>query len=326
VPALTYRAAVSRAIAEEMRRDPTVVVLGEDVATAGGVFKATEGLIDEFGPLRVKDTPISEQAIIGAAIGAAMTGIRPVAELMFADFAGVAFDQLANELAKFRYMTGGSVSVPVTVRMVNGAGLGFGAQHSQAAENWLLNIPGLRLAVPATPTDLVGLLKAAIRSPDPVLVFEHKALYSISEDVPDAEFVGSLDTAAVIREGEDVTIVATQLMRHRSIEAAGELAGRGIEAEVIDPRVLAPLDLATIVHSVHKTGRLLCVQECPAPGSWGATVIAGVVEAAFDDLDTAPRLLSAPLTPIPFSQPLEDAWLPSVDAIVAAAGTLTGSN
>ena len=313
---LTFREGVTRALAEELERDERVLVLGEDVGAAGGVFQATAGLFDRFGPRRVRDTPISEQAIVGCALGASVTGLRPVAEIMFADFAGVCFDQIANQLAKYRYMTGGQTSVPVTIRMANGGGVGFAAQHSQAVENWFLNVPGLKICVPGTPADAYGLLKAAIRDDNPVLVFEHKRLYPERGPVPDGDGVVELGRAAIVRTGSDVTVVATQLMRHRALAAAEVLAGDGIDIEIIDPRTLVPLDLETIVGSVTKTGRLVCVQECPPGGSWGATVVASVVEQAWESLDVPPRLVSGDESPIPYAGSLEDEWLPSVDRIV----------
>jgi acetoin:2,6-dichlorophenolindophenol oxidoreductase subunit beta len=313
---LTFREGVTRALAEELERDERVLVLGEDVGAAGGVFQATAGLFDRFGPRRVRDTPISEQAIVGCALGASVTGLRPVAEIMFADFAGVCFDQIANQLAKYRYMTGGQTSVPVTIRMANGGGVGFAAQHSQAVENWFLNVPGLKICVPGTPADAYGLLKAAIRDDNPVLVFEHKRLYPERGPVPDGDGVVELGRAAIVRTGSDVTVVATQLMRHRALAAAEVLAEDGIDIEIVDPRTLVPLDLETIVGSVTKTGRLVCVQECPPGGSWGATVVASVVEQAWESLDVPPRLVSGDESPIPYAGSLEEEWLPSVDRIV----------
>ncbi|HZR95827.1 MAG TPA: alpha-ketoacid dehydrogenase subunit beta [Gaiellaceae bacterium] len=313
---LTYRESVTRALAEELERDERVLLLGEDVGAAGGVFQATAGLFDRFGPRRVRDTPISEQAIVGCALGASVTGLRPVAEIMFADFAGVCFDQIANQLAKYRYMTGGQTSVPVTIRMANGGGVGFAAQHSQAVENWFLNVPGLKICVPGTSADAYGLLKAAIRDDNPVLVFEHKGLYAQRGPVPDGDGVVELGKAAVVRAGSDATVVATQLMRQRALAAADVLAAEGVDVEVVDPRTLVPLDVETIVGSVAKTGRLLCVQECPPAGSWGATVVAAIVENAWESLDVRPRLVSGDDTPIPYAGSLEEAWLPSVDRIV----------
>jgi len=314
---LTYRAAVTRALTEELTRDPKVALLGEDIGSAGGVFKATDGLFAQFGGDRVRDTPISEQAIVGAAIGAALAGMRPVAELMFADFAGVAFDQIANQMAKYRYMSGGQVSLPMTLRLAGGAGLGFGAQHSQTAESWFLGVPGLLIAMPSTPADLVGLLKTAIRTDDPVLFFEHKALYAVKEEVTDEEFLIPFGQAAVVRPGTDITLVTNQLARREAEAAAAELADQGVSVELIDPRTLVPFDFDTIAASVRKTGRLLVVQEAAFPGSWGATLAAWVATNLFDSLACGPSVLGVPEVPAPFSADLETAWLPGRARIVA---------
>src|SRR4051812_25895405 len=254
---LTYRGAIARGIAQEMRRDPSVVLVGEDVGAAGGVFKLTEGLFAEFGPDRVRDTPISEQAIVGAAMGAAMTGLRPVAELMFSDFFAVTWDMVVNQIAKTRYMTGGQVALPLVLRTANGAGLRFGAQHSQSIENWAMAIPGLKVVAPSNPSDMKGLLAAAIRDPDPVIVCEHKALFAEKGEVPDGEHVVPLGSAAVVRDGSDVTIVALAAMVPRAPAAATRLQDEhGISAEVIALRPLTPLDAQTVLGSVGKTTRL----------------------------------------------------------------------
>jgi acetoin:2,6-dichlorophenolindophenol oxidoreductase subunit beta len=314
---VTYREAIGRALADELDGDPRVVLIGEDVGAAGGVFKATDGLFARFGANRVRDTPISEQAIVGTVLGAAVAGLRPVGEIMFADFAGVCFDQIVNQLAKYRYQCGGQVGVPATLRMAGGGSVGFGAQHSQCVENWFLNTPGLKLCVPATPADVYTLLRAAIRDDDPVIVFEHKALYALSGEL--AEEPGlPIGKAEVVRPGTDVTVVATQLMRHRAAEAAEILAAEGISCELIDPRTVAPLDTGTIVASVGRTGRLVCVQEAPPAGSWGQSVISHVAEQAFELLDAAPTLVAADPIPVPYARSLEDATLPSVERIVAA--------
>jgi pyruvate/2-oxoglutarate/acetoin dehydrogenase E1 component len=317
---INYRQIIAVAIADAMRIDPDVILIGEDVGAAGGAFKTTVGLFDEFGPERVLDTPISEQAIVGAALGAAITGMRPVAEIMFADFAGVCFDQIANQVAKYRYMTGGQVSVPMTIRMANGAGSGFGAQHSQPAENWFLNVPGLKIVVPATVEDLYGLLRSAIADDNPVLVFEHKNLFAIKGHVPygETEFV-PIGVAAVVRTGSDVTIVATQQMRYRAVEAAAILETEGISAAVIDPRTLVPFDDATVISSLQETSRLLVVQEAPESGSWGASLVSRVVTGHFELLDAPPVLISAENIPVPYAADMEEAWLPSVQDIVSAA-------
>jgi pyruvate dehydrogenase E1 component beta subunit len=315
---LNYRQTIARALADELDADPTVILIGEDVGAAGGAFKSTVGLFERFGPRRVRDTPISEQAIVGAALGAALTGLRPVAEIMFADFAGVCFDQLVNQLAKYRYMSGGQVRVPVTVRMANGAGAGFGAQHSQPAENWFLNVPGLKIAVPATVPDLYGLLRSAIRDDNPVLVFEHKNLFAVKGTLPaGGDGLVPLGVADLVRDGADVTVVATQQMRHRALEAAEQLAAEGIGVAVIDPRCLVPFDDEAVVASLRTTSRLAVVQEAPAAGSWGASLVARMVTGHFDLFDAPPLLVAADDTPVPYAGNLEDAWLPSVDRIVS---------
>jgi pyruvate/2-oxoglutarate/acetoin dehydrogenase E1 component len=319
---VTYRDAIRQALTDSLGEDDRTFLLGEDIAAAGGVFKTTEGLVEQFGARRVIDTPISEQAIIGTAIGAAIKGLRPVAELMFADFAAVCFDQIANQLAKYRYMTGGQVSVPVTIRLANGAGAGFGAQHSQTVENWFLNIPGLKIAVPGSPADAYGLLRAAVRDDDPVLYFEHKGMFNLKGELGNTSGPVELGQAAVVRAGTDVTVVATQLMRVRAEAAACVLAESGVEIELIDPRTVVPLDMDTISASIAKTNRLLVVQESPFSGSWGATVVARVMIDGFESLDTAPVLLSGDSTPVPYAGPLEEAWLPSEERIVAAVNEL----
>jgi pyruvate/2-oxoglutarate/acetoin dehydrogenase E1 component len=315
---VTYRQAISQAISDEMDADEKVLVFGEDVGAAGGVFKATEGLFERFGPRRVLDTPISEQAIVGCAIGASLRGLKPVIEIMFADFAGVCFDQLGNELAKYRYMTDGQVSVPVTVRLANGAGGGFGAQHSQSVENWFLNIPGLKILTPATPGDAYSLLRAAIRDPNPVLYLEHKNLYNltgpIGADEPDI-----IGRAVVVRDGSDITLVASQMMRHRAVQAAELLAAEGISAEVIDPRTMVPFDVETVTTSLAKTNHLVCVQECSQGGSWGATLLAALAIDSFELFDAPPLIVGGDETPIPYSGVLEAAWLPSPERIADAA-------
>jgi pyruvate/2-oxoglutarate/acetoin dehydrogenase E1 component len=263
----------------------------------------------------VLDTPISEQAIVGTAIGAAVQGLRPLAEIMFADFAGVCFDQIANQLAKYRYMTGGQVQLPVTLRLANGAGAGFGSQHSQPVENWFLNVPGLKIVVPATPADAYALLRAAIRDPDPVLYFEHKGLFNVKGPLEAAPAPATLGKAEVVRRGEHVTVVATQLMRHRASEAAERLAGEGISVELLDPRTLVPFDVAAVVSSLERTNRLVVVQESVFGGSWGATLVARVVEEGFELLDGPPLVIGGDETPLPYSGVLEDAWLPTAERI-----------
>ena len=270
---LTYRGAIAAGIAQEMERDPAVVMLGEDIGAAGGVFKLTEGLLDQFGPERIRDTPISEQAIVGAAMGAAMTGLRPIAELMFSDFFAVSWDMVANQIAKTRYMTDGQVTLPLVLRTANGAGLRFGAQHSQSIENWAMAIPGLKVVAPANPADMKGLMAAAIRDDDPVIVCEHKALFAEKGDVPEGEHVVPLGQASVLREGSEVTLVALAAMVPRALDAAERLAtDHGVDAEVIDLRSLIPLDAQAILRSVAKTSRLFTIEENPRVGGWGAEI------------------------------------------------------
>jgi acetoin:2,6-dichlorophenolindophenol oxidoreductase subunit beta len=312
---LTYREAVAYAIAQEMRRDPSLVMLGEDLAAAGGVFKTTVGLLDEFGPGRVRDTPISEQAILGAAMGAAMTGVPVIAEVMFSDFLAVCWDMIANEIAKSRYMTNGQVSFPLVIRTANGGGVRFGSQHSQSVENWAMMIPGLKVVAPSTPVDMVGLLAASIRDPDPVVFFEHKALMGSKGDVPDGEIVDHLGRARIVRDGTDVTIAALALMVPRALEAADRLERDGISAEVIDVRSLVPLDTRTLLDSVAKTGRFFTVEENPRLCGWGAELVSIVAEEAFWDLDSPSIRITTPHIPLPAAATLEDLALPSADRI-----------
>ncbi len=312
---LTYREAVAAGIAQEMKRDENVVFLGEDIGAAGGVFKTTVGLLDEFGPVRVRDTPISEQAILGAAMGAAMTGLRPIAEIMFSDFLAVCWDIIVNQMAKSRYMTGGQVNVPLVVRTANGGGSRFGAQHSQSVENWAMAIPGIKVVAPSTPADVKGLLAAAIRDDDPVLFFEQKSLYATSGDVPDGEHVEELCKAKVLREGNDVTLVALALMVPRALEAAERLEADGISASVIDVRSLVPLDTQTILGDVAKTSRLVTVEENPRLCGWGAEISSIVAEEMFYDLDGPIIRITTPHIPLASADELEDLMIPSVDRI-----------
>lgn len=314
---LSYREAVAAAIAQEMRRDERVVFLGEDIAEAGGCFKATVGLLEEFGPKRICDTPISETAILGAAMGAAMTGLRPIAEIMFSDFLAVCWDFVANELSKTRYMTNGQFSFPIVIRTANGAGSRFGAQHSQSVENWAMAIPGIKVVAPSCPADVKGLLAAAIRDPDPVLFFEHKSLYSMKGEVPDGEYVDELGKAKVLRDGRDLTIVALAAMVPRALQAAEILQLDGISATVIDLRSLVPLDMQTIVRETAKTGRLFTVEENPRLCGWGAEIASLVMEECFFDLDQPVVRITTPHIPVPATDGLEDAVIPSVDRIVA---------
>ena len=321
---LTYRQAVAEGIAQEMRRDERVVLFGEDTAAAGGVFKTTVGLLEEFGPRRVKDTPISELAILGAAMGAAMTGLRPVAEIMFSDFLACCWDYVANEIAKTRYMSDGQITIPLVIRTANGAGSRFGAQHSQSLENWAMAVPGLKVVAPATPADAKGLLAGAIRDPDPVIVFEHKSLYATKGEVPEGEHVEELGRALVRRAGGDVTIVALAAMVPRALEAAEQLSADGLDAEVIDVRSLVPLDMSTIGSSVAKTSRLFTVEENPRLCGWGAEIASIVGEELFDDLDGPIVRITTPHVPLPAADELEDATVPSVAKIVRAVTAASG--
>jgi pyruvate dehydrogenase E1 component beta subunit len=320
---VTYREAVAEGIAREMRRDPTVVCLGEDIGAAEGVFKTTVGLFTEFGPDRVWDTPISEQAIVGAAMGAAMTGLRPVAEIMFSDFLACCWDYLANEIPKIRYMTGGQVTVPLVVRTANGGGLGFGAQHSQSVENWALTVPGLKIVAPSTPADVVGLMAAAIRSDDPVVFFEHKGLFASKGPAAPPEHVVELGSAAVMREGADVTLVALAATVPVALAAAEQLAADGIGVEVVDLRCLVPLDMRTVLGSVARTSRLVIVEENPYQGGWGATVASVVADEGFELLDAPVRRVAAANVPLPFADALEEQVIPTVDKVTAAVRSLT---
>ena len=314
---LTYRAAIAEGIAREMTRDPSVVMIGEDIGAAGGVFKLTEGLFDRFGPERVRDTPISEQAIVGAAMGAAMTGLRPIAELMFSDFFAVTWDMVANQIAKTRYMTNGQISLPLVLRTANGAGLRFGAQHSQSIENWAMAIPGLKVVAPSSPADVVGLMVAAIRDPDPVIFCEHKALFATKGEVPDGEHVVPLGQARIARAGTDCTIVSLAAMVPRALEAAERLAAEGgISAEVIDLRTLIPLDARAVLDSVARTGRLFTVEENPRVLGWGAEIVSIVADDGFDSLDAPLVRITAPNVPLASAAVLEDLALPSVERIV----------
>ena len=313
---LTFRNAVRDALAQEMRRDDRVVLLGEDIAS-GGVFKTTAGLLEEFGPDRVWNTPISEQAIAGAAMGGAMAGLRPVAEIMFSDFYATCWDQVVNEIAKTRYMSGGQVAIPLVLRGANGFGaLGFGGQHGQACENWAMTVPGLKIVSPSSAREMKGLLAAAIRDDDPVLVFEHKALYATKEDVEDAALVIPLGVAATTRSGSDITLVGLSITARHCQAAAELLAGEGIDAEVIDLRSLVPLDARTVLESVARTGRLVIAEENPGQLGWGAAVAAIVAEEAFGDLRGPLLRVSGGNVPWPVARELEAEVEVTVDRIV----------
>lgn len=313
---LTFREAIARGIAQEMRRDESVLMIGEDIGAAGGVFKGTVGLFEEFGGIRVRDTPISEQAILGAAMGAAMTGLRPIAEIMFSDFFAVCWDIVVNEIAKSRYMTNGQMTFPLVIRSGNGGGLRFGAQHSQSVENWAMQVPGLKVVVPSNALDVIGLMAAAVRDPDPVIFLEAKALYATKMEVPDGEIVDTLGSAKVVRNGSSATIVTIGAMVPRSLAAAEELAAQGIDCTVIDVRSLIPLDTQTILREVSATGRLFTVEENPRVLGWGAEISSIVAEELFYDLDGPIVRITTPHIPLPAADALEDMAIPSVSRIV----------
>ncbi len=319
MPERTYGEAVRDALAEEMRRDPKVFIMGEDVGLYGGAYGATRGLFEEFGPERVRDTPISEMAIAGAATGAAMAGYRPVAEIMYMDFMTLAMDQFVNQAAKNRYMFGGKTSVPMVLRTEGGAGRGVAAQHSQSLEAWFVHAPGVLVAMPATPYDAKGMLKTAIRSDDPVLFIEHKMLYKTKGEGPDEDYTIPFGRAAVRREGGDVTIVSYSRMALVAMEAAEALAGEGIQAEVIDLRTVKPLDMATVLESVRKTGRVVLVSEGCRTGNVVCEIAMRINEHAFDFLDAPMARVCSADVPVPMSPVLEAEMLPSVEKIAAAA-------
>jgi len=317
---LTYAQAIHEALALALDADPRVFLMGEDIGLYGGAFQVTGDLIERYGAERVIDTPISELGGAGLAVGAALTGTLPVYEFQFSDFSMLAMEQIVNQAAKLRYMLGGAVSVPVVFRMPTGSGLGGAAQHSQSIEAWYAHVPGLKVLEPATPHDAKGLLLAAIEDPDPVIVFEHKLLYKVKGPVPEGHYTVPIGKAAVRREGRDLTIVATGIMVPRALEAAEALAGQGIEAEVIDPRSLRPLDTPTIIESVKKTSRLLCVYEGVKAYGVGAEIAAAIVESeAFDYLDAPIMRLGGADAPIAYSPVLEKAAAPQVEDILAAA-------
>jgi pyruvate/2-oxoglutarate/acetoin dehydrogenase E1 component len=313
---LFYIQAIQEALRQEMERDPDIFIAGEDVQR--GMFGVTGGVQTAFGENRVVNTPISEAAIIGLAVGSAACGLRPVVEIMFMDFMGVAMDQIMNQMAKMKYMFGGKVRLPITVRTACGAGLRVSGQHSQSLEALLCHIPGLKVVMPSNAYDAKGLLIAAIRDDNPVFFLEHKHAYASHGEVPEEPYVVPLGVAEVKRPGDDVTIVATSYMTNEALSAAGELEQRGVQAEVIDPRTLQPLDIETIVHSVRKTHRLVVVHEAVQFGGIGGEIVAQVAQAAFDYLEAPPTRVAAPFSPVPFSPVLEDAWLPNAGKIVDA--------
>jgi len=322
---ITYAQAIKDAMCEEMRRDAGVFLLGEDVGKYGGAFGVTRGMVEEFGEDRVRDTPISEAAITGCAVGAAMTGMRPIVEIMFSDFITIAMDQLVNQAAKARYQFGGQASIPMVLRTPEGSGTGAAAQHSQSVESWILNVPGLKVVAPSTPADAKGLLKASIRDDNPVVFLEQKLLYRKKGPVPDGEHVIPLGKADVKRQGEDLTIISYGRMVERCLEAAATLAGSGIEAEVIDLRCLRPLDTDAIVASARRTGRVLIVHEACRFGGFGGEIAATICDSeAFYHLDAPVRRLAGRDTPIPYNKNLEAAVVPTPELIVQAARELAG--
>jgi len=319
---ITYREAVREALREEMLRDENVFLLGEDIAEFGGSYKVTEGLLAEFGPERIRNTPISEAAIVGAALGSALMGMRPVAEIMYMDFMGIAMDQLVNQAAKVKYMFGGKARVPLVIRTQGGAGRSSGAQHAQSLEAWFVHVPGLKVVMPSTPHDAKGLLKSAIRDDNAVIFIEHKLLYAVQGEVPEGDYVLPLGVADVKRQGREVTIVATSRMVHVALAAADRLSTEGIEAEVVDPRTLSPLDEETIVASVRKTNRLVICQEAAPRCSFASEVAAVVTEQAFDDLDAPITRVTALPAPIPFAPVLEQHVIPGEERLIAAVRAL----
>ncbi|MHB1732453.1 alpha-ketoacid dehydrogenase subunit beta [Ferrimicrobium acidiphilum] len=329
---ISYREAINEALEQEMERDPTVIIMGEDVAGGaggqgkedawGGVLGVTKGLYDKF-PGRVLDTPITESGYIGAAIGAATRGLRPVAELMFIDFAGVCLDQIMNQAAKFRYMFGGKAVTPVTIRAMYGAGLRAAAQHSQALYPIFTHIPGLKVVIPSSPYEAKGLLAQSIRDDDPVIFFEHKSMYDVTGEVPEESYAIPFGEANIVREGDDVTVVAIGRMVSVAAQAAKELESSGISIEIIDPRTVSPLDLDTVLESMEKTGRLVVVDEASPRCNIATDISAQVVSEAFGDLKAPIKMVSPPHVPIPFAGPLEDLYIPSAQDVINAVKTVT---
>jgi 2-oxoisovalerate dehydrogenase E1 component beta subunit len=318
---ITYIEAIRQALWEEMERDERVFLIGEDIAVYGGAFKITLGFLERFGEDRVIDTPIAESAIIGSAVGAALMGLRPVVEMQFADFIACAFDQIVNMAAKFHYRMG--TSVPLVIRGPSGGGVHGGPFHSQNPEGWFVHVPGLKVVAPSTPHDAKGLLKAAIRDPDPVIYFEHKYLYRrVKGKVPDEDFIVPIGKAEVKREGTNLSLITYGAMLHQAFEAANRLSAKGISAEILDLRTLVPLDREAILATARKTGKVLIVHEATRTGGVGGEVAATIAESAFDRLDGPILRVTAPDTPVPFTAPLEEAFLPNVDRIAAAAERL----
>ncbi len=324
MPELTYADALREALREEMLRDPSVVLMGEEIGIFEGVYKVTRGLLKEFGPQRVMDTPISEAAIAGAAIGAALAGLKPVAEIMYMDFLPIALDQIATQAAKMHFMSGGKLKVPMVLRTQYSLGRVHGAQHSQFFPSMLFQVPGLKVVLPSTPHDAKGLLKAAIRDENPVVFIESGVLYKAKGPVPDGEYMMPLGQCDVKKSGDDITIVAVSRVVTEALAAAAKLEAQGITAEVIDPRTIQPLDLATILASVKKTGRLIIASDDVRCGGIGSEISAQVIEEAFDSLDAPILRVAAPDMPIPFSPTLEQAYMPNAQKIIEAAKKLIG--
>lgn len=322
---LTYAGALNEALKLEMHRDPKIFIAGEDVGAYGGIFGVTVGLLDEFGPKRVVDTPITESAIIGMATGAAAAGLVPVVELMFIDFIGVSLDQLFNQAAKMKYMFGGKATLPLVLRTEGGAGMSAAAQHSQCLESWFMHVPGLKVVVPSTPYDAKGLLISAIRDNNPIVFIEHKMLYGTEGEVPEGEYTIPLGKADIKRAGTDVTVVATLAMVPKALAVAEELSKEGISVEVVDPRTLTPLDEDTILESVKKTHRLVVVTEEVGHAGSSAEIAARVAEKAFDYLDAGIRRVTAPFSPVPFSPALEGHFIPSEAKIMEAVRSVLGA-
>ena len=323
---LTFRDGLREALREEMQRDSEVFLMGEDIGRHGGSFKVTDGLLDEFGPWRVIDMPISESGFVGAAVGAAIMGMKPVVEIMFVDFSTIAMDQMVNNAAKMCYIYDGEVSVPMVLRASCGAGARMGVHHSQSFEAWYAHVPGLKVVMPSTPADAKGLLKASIRDPNPVVFLEHRLLYNTKGPVPDGEHVVPLGVADVKREGSDVTVVATGIMVTRALKAAKRLGEEGISAEVVDPRTLQPLDEETLVASACKTGRVVVAQEAPGPYSAASEIAALISRKAFGYLDMPVEIVCEPFVPIPFSPPLEDFVIPKEEHIISAVKRVLGAS
>lgn len=315
---LTIKQALNEALMEEFRRDPTLVIMGCDVGHRGNPFGVTKGMYDEFGPARVLDTPISEAAIIGTCLGAAATGLRPIAEILYSDWITIGMDQLVNQIAKIRYMFGGKIHVPMVIRAPIGAGGGQAAQHSQSFESWFSHIPGLQVVMPITPHDVKGLLKTSLRGDDPVLFFEHKRGYEIQGEVPEGDYTVPFGKASIAREGKDVTIVAISIMLHKALAAAKELSALGIECEVIDPRTIYPFDYDTVIRSLSKTHRLVVTHEANRRSGIGGEIVSQVIEKAFDQFDSKPAIVAGLDVPMPYNKGLEALVIPSEEKIKKA--------